>query len=207
LIVTGETRVVSGKVLLKFLNGAGISAGEKIAFLDTTTLVGGENLEIEVEGLEEPFEAVLTPDGEITAITDGIPTTEPSLMDVRPGKPNNINIVSEQVFPVAILASRGGLLENISNLDISSLRFGPAEAPIDDKSPSFKDVNGDSLDDIVVWFRVSETGLSCDDSQVEIYGKTNDGQDFNATDFVQASGCNSPSSIPSLEDLAPPAPL
>ncbi|MGI9308031.1 MAG: N,N-dimethylformamidase beta subunit family domain-containing protein, partial [Gammaproteobacteria bacterium] len=77
---------------------------------------------------------------------------------------------------------------DISNIDRSTLRLGPEEAPA--AWPSLSgDFDNDGDTDIAVQFRTYETGISCSDNSVIMSGATFDNKLFGGTDFITTPGC------------------
>ena len=50
-------------------------------------------------------------------------------------------------------------------------------------------VNGDSLDDMIVTFNTTESGIACFNTFVEITGETNAGDAFIAQDSITTENC------------------
>ena len=51
------------------------------------------------------------------------------------------------------------------------------------------DANGDSKLDLVLRFKIRETGIRCGDTSASLTGKTFSGQDIQGTDAIQTVGC------------------
>jgi len=103
-------------------------------------------------------------------------------IDIKPGSfPNSINLKSKGTIPVAILGS----WIDVTTIDQSSIRFGPASAePVANKK-SLEDVDGDGQLDLVLHFKTKETGIKKGDTEATLTGKTTDGIDFSGTDSVR----------------------
>lgn len=113
----------------------------------------------------------------------------PVAIDVRPRKsPNRINSRSHGVVKVAIL-SRPGF--NATDVDPSTVRFGRAGTEASPRSAKIDDVNRDRVGDLVLKFRISQTGLQCGDTTALLYGKTFGGQSIAGSDTVVVTGCRS----------------
>lgn len=191
LIVSGNSVFNGGTLALKFIDGASADSGQVLSFIESSTIQGASNLSISAEGVEG-FEAVLNEDGTILVLNGGIPTSDPSQLEVRPGEPNELNIKSQQIFPVALITDVEGPISEPEAIDLSSLRFGSSGDPlaqIVEKKTSIRDANGDGTEDLIVWFKTAETGIDCDDSEVEIIGQNLSGEQFSAIDYVIVSGC------------------
>jgi len=78
-------------------------------------------------------------------------------IDIKPGSdPNSINLKSKGVVPVVLLGSEGF---DATEVDASTVTFGPGEATIAHNSAHVEDVNGDGYDDMVLHFRTQELNL------------------------------------------------
>ena len=114
--------------------------------------------------------------------TSTIPTSyggeepEPNgvLIDIKPGSdPNSINPQSRGVIPVAILGSESF---DVSDVDVTSLEFGPSGAtPLHPNALHLEDVNDDGFTDLVTHYRTQETGIAAGDTGACITGETFDG--------------------------------
>ena len=52
-----------------------------------------------------------------------------------------------------------------------------------------EDVNGDFFDDMVFHFKVSDTGITCGDTDATLTGETFDATPIEGTDSVKTTGC------------------
>ena len=109
-------------------------------------------------------------------------------IDIKPGSDtNSINLKSNGVIPVAIL---GSIDLDATQVDFSSVRFGPGEAnPAHDGH--VEDINGDGYMDTVFHFRTKESGIACGDTEATITGETFGGASITGADAVSTVGCNS----------------
>lgn len=125
------------------------------------------------------FAAVHIPDGEAV-----FPPTQVAI-DIRPRtERNRINRRSRSRIRVAVLSdSEFDPLQ----IEIPTVRFGPDGA----KALSYrvKDVNKDGLGDLMLRFKVSHTGIACNDTEATLTGKTYSGQKLTGTDTVKVLGC------------------
>lgn len=111
-----------------------------------------------------------------------------SRIDVRPGNPKNVvNLRSSGQLPVAIL---GSATLDVTLVDPATVRFGPASAPAAfDPSTDLRDADGDGVTDLVLRFRIPETGIACRDTTAVLTGKTRLGQEFEVVDAIATEGC------------------
>ena len=115
-------------------------------------------------------------------------------IDIKPGSdPNSINTRSMGVVPVAILGSESF---DVTNIDVSTLVFGPAgAAPAHDLSnpntysDHLQDVNDDGFLDLVSHYPQKETGIVCGDTEATISAELFDGTPIEGTDSVNPKGC------------------
>jgi len=126
-----------------------------------------------------------TPDPEPT------PEPEPQLLavqiDVRPGSESNpIQLGSRGVVPVVLYGEADFAIEDV---EWDSLTFGPGAAPIAHESgPHFDDIDGDGLLDMIPHFRIAKIGLTADDVEVCLDGRSTDGIAFEGCDDVTPVG-------------------
>ena len=111
-------------------------------------------------------------------------TTLEVAIDVRPGNPQNrVNPFAQGVVQVALL---GAADFDVSQVDTTSLGFGPSAAP--SVHVELVDVNGDGLVDLVSHHSIPLTGIALGDAQACLVGTTLDGVAF--------SGCDAVSTVP-----------
>jgi hypothetical protein len=108
-----------------------------------------------------------------------------AVIDIKPGSlPNSINPRSRGVVSVAILTTAGF---DAMMVDPASAGFGPNQAgPV---HVGFEDVDSDGYLDMVLHFRIQETGIQCGDTSAGLTGQTLDGAAFEASDSVKTAGC------------------
>jgi hypothetical protein len=105
-------------------------------------------------------------------------------IDIKPGNSKNpVNIKSRGILPVAILSTTTFDARTVS---LSSVKFGPRSAVT--RSTSLMDVNKDGLPDLVIHFRIPQTGLHAADTQACLAGQTSSG--------LPVQGCDSIHSVP-----------
>ncbi len=104
--------------------------------------------------------------------------------DIKPGSdPNSINPSLEGDLPVAILGSDDF---DVADVDVATLTFGRGNAQIDHShGPHFEDLDSDGLTDLMVHFRIEETGIAFGDIDACISGETQGGAPFRGCDAVR----------------------
>ena len=113
----------------------------------------------------------------------------PVTLDIKPGSdPHSINLKSKGLIPVAILSDAD--FSAITEIDVSTLRFGPEGAePEDGASAAHKghvdDVNGDGYLDAVIHFPTQNTGIGPDDEIACVTGTTSGGAAIEGCDSIQ----------------------
>ncbi len=111
-------------------------------------------------------------------------------IDIKPGnKHNNFNPLSGGRVWVAILSdiTPESPFDPLSQVDISTVEFGSdAATAIRHKA---RDVNGDGLNDLLLQFKVRETGIACGETEAILTGDTFDGQQFSDADSVNTVRC------------------
>ena len=124
------------------------------------------------------------------------PHVIPVEIDIKPGSfPNSINPFGRGLIPVAILGSE---VFDVSAIDVTTLRFGPAQVATRhdltddwDYNEHLADVNFDGFMDLVTHFTTQDTGIACGDIEAVLSGALLDGTPFEGTDAVRTVGCNS----------------
>ena len=99
------------------------------------------------------------------------------------------------VIPVALLGSE---YHEITDIDVSSLRFGPSEAlpkhNLIDKwtyNEHVQDVNLDGSMNLMLHFKIQDTGIDCGNTDAALTGTLLDGERFQGTDTFETVGCSS----------------
>ena len=105
-------------------------------------------------------------------------------IDIKPGSdPNSINPSLEGDLPVAILGSDSF---DVADVDVTTLAFGlDGASPDHSQGPHFEDLNGDVFTDLMVHFRIEETGIEFGDMEACVTGETLDGAPFEGCDAVR----------------------
>ena len=76
-----------------------------------------------------------------------------------------------------------------SQVDIPTVQFGPDGAGA--IRHKVKDVNKDGLGDLLLRFKIPETGIACGDTAATLTGETFAGESFTGTDAIKTRGCRS----------------
>jgi uncharacterized membrane protein len=101
--------------------------------------------------------------------------------DVRPGSATNpVNPSAGGVLPVALLGSDAFV---VADIDPVTLAFGPLGAA--SQHSHADDVNGDGFIDLVLHFRVEESGIVAGDTQACIAGALLGGRPFRGCDAIR----------------------
>ncbi len=115
---------------------------------------------------------------------------QPVDIDIKPGSdPNGVNPRSRGKIPVAILTT-----PTFDALDVDpvTVAFGPNGAAIAHLQGHVSDVDGDGDLDLLLHFRIGETGIACGDSSADLTGQTFGGQLIIGSDAIKTSGCGGP---------------
>ena len=109
-------------------------------------------------------------------------------LDIKPGDDlNNISLRSRGFISVAILTTDDFVA---SNVDPSSVEFGPGPAFIGDGGAHFDDVDFDGDPDLVLFFRIQDTGIECGDTSASLIGMTFDGHEIEGFDSIKTVRCD-----------------
>jgi hypothetical protein len=111
-------------------------------------------------------------------------------IDLKPGnKRNVVNPREKGSIWVAILSDTdpGAPFDPSSLVRIPTVKFGPdgGEAV----RYKVKDVNSDGLGDLLLRFRIPETGIACGDTEATLVGETVGGQRFTGTATIKTASC------------------
>ena len=104
-------------------------------------------------------------------------------IDIKPGSDENpINTKSKGVIPVAILSTADF---DVTDIDGSTVTFGPNGATESHSKVHFEDVNGDGLTDMVVHFKIQDTGIGKSSTEACITGTTYDETAIKGCDVIR----------------------
>jgi len=103
-------------------------------------------------------------------------------LDIKPGTfPNTVNPQSKGVIPVAVLTT-GDF--DAQSVDPGTVRFGPDGAAEAHSMGHLEDVDGDGDLDLLLHFRVADTGIEPGDTEATLTGTTFDGKPLQGTDTL-----------------------
>jgi hypothetical protein len=102
---------------------------------------------------------------------------------------HSIHPKSHRLIPVAILSTS---TFDATQVDPSSVKFGPAGAVVSHGHGHTEDVNRDGRLDLVLDFRTPDTGILCGATSASLTGKTRAGQAFQGTASFKTRGCAKP---------------
>ena len=122
---------------------------------------------------------------DVTYSTAVVPTPMEVAIDINPGKdPNIINLKSGGFVNVAVLTE--GDFDALQ-IDPDTAKFGPGHAVT--ARYRVKDVDSDGDDDLLLYYRVQQTGIACSDTQATLTGELYDETPITGTDSVQTKNC------------------
>jgi hypothetical protein len=104
-------------------------------------------------------------------------------IDIKPGsETNSINPFSRGVVPVAIFGFEDF---EVADIDVASLTFGFGDALPASVSRRNRDVDADGFPDLLLHFRIAETGIEIGDTEACLSGETLDGTLFSGCDTIR----------------------
>ncbi|MGI9308265.1 MAG: purple acid phosphatase family protein [Gammaproteobacteria bacterium] len=114
-------------------------------------------------------------------------------IDVQPWDADNAVLpASSEIIGVAIQGMSTGSGDPIdfdaSQVDIATVTFAIGEAP-NVAVPWMMDFDGDTLEDLLLGFQTMDTGIVCNDTDVEVFGETFGGEEFTGTDSIATLDC------------------
>lgn len=181
--------------------GATFSANLRISdttFSTPTNLPGtepwlGEYLGLEVDGTNA-YVAFTSSTGDARGnvffdVQQNPPPSRIPQIDIKPGSdPNSINSRSGGVVPVAVLTTSTAAGDpsdfDATQVDPSTVQFGPGGAPPLHPGGHLEDVDADGDTDLVLHFRARDTGLAPGDAQACLSGQTFGGASVHGCDAV-----------------------
>jgi len=102
---------------------------------------------------------------------------------IKPGSdPSVVNPLSRGVMPVAIFGSHDF---DVADIDVTSLTFGFGDALPASLSRLNRDVDADGFPDLLLQFRIAETGIEIGDTEACLRGETLDGTPFRGCDTIR----------------------
>ena len=146
------------------------------------------------------FFGTIQQSGDVTLIgqtktgMDALAVISSVIIDIKPGSdPNSINPELLGVIPVAILTTStadGDALDfDATQVDATTLAFGPDRAGIAHPQGHVVDIDEDGDADLVVHFEIKETGIQCGDTETTLTGATFGAEPIMGTDTVNTVGC------------------
>jgi hypothetical protein len=104
-------------------------------------------------------------------------------LGIKPGSdPSVVNPHSRGVVPVAIFGSQDF---DVDDIDVTSLTFGYGDALPASVSRQDRYVDADSFPDLLLHFRIAETGIEIGDTEACLSGETLDGTPFRGCDTIR----------------------
>jgi hypothetical protein len=105
------------------------------------------------------------------------------VVDIRPGSDGNpVNPGSNGVIAVALLGSDD---LDVADVDVTTLAFGPAAAPVDPVGGHLADVNQDRILDLLSHYRTPRAGIQPGDAEACLVGTLLDGTPFEGCDAIE----------------------
>ena len=162
-----------------------LAAGDSVTYTCTATNVT-ENITNEacVTGLSPQSQQVGDCDPSSVEI-ESVVAREVSI-DIRPFFRRNL-IYPNSRFNIWVAVLSDSEFDP-SVVDISTVRFGPAGAT-SNRNINRLDVNEDGVKDLLLRFRIHQTGISCGDTEATLTGETTDGEPITGSDTIMTLGC------------------
>ncbi len=187
--------------MLALRDHAGLGANSLLDFLE---LVGGTDAirywddsnsdwaDITGATLGEDYTLEHISEGDLagfTVLTVGVvPRPDPLAIeiDIRPGSDTNpVNLKSKGMLPVTIFGNDD---IDVSQIDLATLALGGAAPKAKGKSGkvgSFADVDGDSVLDLTLRFRIKDMAIAPDAEELILTGMLTDGAEFEGRDSIR----------------------
>ncbi len=143
-------------------------------------------------------------DSEIWIASIPGPTLD-AVIDIKPGGDvNAINLKSKGVLSVAIFGDDD---LDVSEIDLATLELagaGPAGRGNSGKIGVFKDINGDSILDLLLYFDMEDMFIDEDATELTLLGMLNDGMELVGSDSIRIVPSNGKGSLADLGLLEQP---
>ncbi len=111
----------------------------------------------------------------------------PIEIDIKPGSdPNSINIKSKGRIPVAVLSTSSF---DAASVDTDTVRFGRTGSEAQAVHSALEDIDADGDLDLILHFKIPETGIQCNEQVAYLTGRTLIGTEIEGSDSVKTTGC------------------
>jgi len=108
-------------------------------------------------------------------------------LDIKPGsKRNPINLRSKGNIPVAILTSD---TFDATQVNWETVRFGPTGATERHQRVHVRDADYDGDMDVILHFKIRDTGILCSDTDATLTGETFSGEEITGSDVIKIVKC------------------
>jgi hypothetical protein len=108
-------------------------------------------------------------------------------IDITPGSfPNAINPRSPGLIAVAILTNEDFYAQTV---DPQTVRFGKTGTEASAVQAALHDIDGDGTLDLLLHFRIPDTGIQCRDTSASFNGYTTSGQVLRGSASLETVGC------------------
>jgi len=146
----------------------------------------------------QDFEGKPRPCGAWT-VYDGPAVAELGELDISPwSNANLVNPDSKYYLPIAILSTKGF---KANWIDRKSIRIGPDPGgKAYKRRQHLKDVDGDGDKDLILYFKISETGIWPGDKVWGFYAETHQGKGYIFMDYIETSAVDDLKSIAAFEE-------
>jgi len=170
--------------------GAVLSLDQRTVSLTVSLMAPKTDYVLAVINVEDMFGNVISSNN-VQEVFNGMPTNVE--IDVMPwSAANEIDPESNARILVSIHSTNtlvGDAIDfNTSEVDPSTLKFGPADAVIK-LSPWAADLDADGDIDLNVGFDTQDTGITCSDTEVTLNGATYSGELITGTNLITTPNC------------------